>query len=181
MKKQPEVTDKTRQAFIEVFCELYSQKPVEKISIQQIANKSGYNRSTFYQYFSDIYELLDYVENDVLSYIKGELQRGGRVSPPSVEDISLLFEKKETYLKALLSSHGSIRFMERLKEEIPFAKQAQYPAENPLTPYIREYEISTKLALIQLWLRRDKDVPKEDLFTLIHSLSTEGISSISFS
>ena len=39
MKKQPEITDKTRQAFIEVFCELYSQKPIEKISIQEIANK----------------------------------------------------------------------------------------------------------------------------------------------
>jgi AcrR family transcriptional regulator len=33
----------------------------------------GYNRSTFYQYFSDIYELLDFVENNLLNYIKEEL------------------------------------------------------------------------------------------------------------
>jgi AcrR family transcriptional regulator len=70
MKKQPQITEKTRQTFINVFCELYSQKPIEKISVQEITNKAGYNRSTFYQYFTDIYELLDFVENDLLNYIK---------------------------------------------------------------------------------------------------------------
>lgn len=70
MKKQPQITEKTRQKFVEVFCELYSQKPIEKISVQEIANKSGYNRSTFYQYFTDIYELLDSVENDLLNDMK---------------------------------------------------------------------------------------------------------------
>ncbi|MFC6651830.1 TetR/AcrR family transcriptional regulator [Paenibacillus rhizoplanae] len=73
MNKQPQVTEKTRQRFIEVFCELYSQKPIEKISIQEIANRSGYNRSTFYQYFTDIYELLDAVENNLLHDIKQNL------------------------------------------------------------------------------------------------------------
>lgn len=70
MKKQPQITEKTKQKFVEVFCELYSQKPIEKISVQEISNKSGYNRSTFYQYFTDIYELLDSVENDLLNEMK---------------------------------------------------------------------------------------------------------------
>lgn len=75
MKKQPQITEKTRQTFVDVFCELYSQKPIEKISVQEIANKSGYNRSTFYQYFTDIYELLDALENDLLNDIKEELAK----------------------------------------------------------------------------------------------------------
>lgn len=75
MKKQPQITEKTRQTFVGVFCELYSQKPIEKISVQEIANKSGYNRSTFYQYFTDIYELLDALENDLLNDIKEELAK----------------------------------------------------------------------------------------------------------
>ncbi|MCP1427220.1 MULTISPECIES: TetR/AcrR family transcriptional regulator [Paenibacillus] len=75
MKKQPKITEKTRQTFVGVFCELYSQKPIEKISVQEIANKSGYNRSTFYQYFTDIYELLDALENDLLNDIKEDFLR----------------------------------------------------------------------------------------------------------
>ena len=43
---------------------------------QQITNLAGYNRSTFYQYFSNIYELRDYVENYVLTFITEEFSRG---------------------------------------------------------------------------------------------------------
>ena len=58
MKKQPEKTAKTKQIFVDVFCKLYTQKPFEKILVQEITNKAGYNRSTFYEYFSDMYDLL---------------------------------------------------------------------------------------------------------------------------
>ncbi|WP_253300937.1 hypothetical protein [Paenibacillus lautus] len=47
MKKQPQITEKTRQKLVEVFCELYSQKPIEKISVQEIANKSGLTAAPF--------------------------------------------------------------------------------------------------------------------------------------
>lgn len=70
MKKKPEITKKTKRNIVDNFCELYMEKPIEKISIQEITNRAGYNRSTFYQYFSDIYELLTYVEDELLSYIK---------------------------------------------------------------------------------------------------------------
>ena len=65
---------KQGKTFINVFCDLYSQKPIGKISIQEIAKQVGYNRSTFYQYFTDIYELLDYVEERVLNPLRRKWQ-----------------------------------------------------------------------------------------------------------
>ena len=123
MKKQPEITDKTRQAFINVFCDLYSQKPIEKISIQEIANKSGYNRSTFYQYFTDIYELLDYVEESILKSIKEEMA-SRELSTHNFQDALQCLENTEeiSVLKALLGDYGSVHFLERLKREIPFER-----------------------------------------------------------
>lgn len=70
MKKQPEITECTRQNLVNAFCDLYKQKPIEKISISEITSSAGYHRSTFYQYFIDIYDVLEYIENNVLSYIK---------------------------------------------------------------------------------------------------------------
>src|SRR5690554_1199827 len=110
MKKQPEITEKTRQMFIDVFCELYSQKPIEKISIKEITNKSGYNRSTFYQYFTDIYELLDFVENDLLNYIKEGLAKNKEVSTHTVQNALHCLDRRDYLptLKALLGDYGSI-------------------------------------------------------------------------
>ena len=182
MKKQPEITEKTRQAFVDVFCELYCQTPIEKISIREIANRSGYNRSTFYQYFSDIYELLNYVENDVIRYMEGFLQstKGVKLSSQDfVQNVILMFEHKGKYLHALLSDYGSIRFLDRLKAELPINQLERHVSEDhPLLPYVVEFHISTVLSLFRLWVRRDKDLSHEELFSLIDALLNTGVSSL---
>jgi AcrR family transcriptional regulator len=178
MNKQPEITEKTRKVFIDVFCDLYCQKPIEKISVQEIANKSGYNRSTFYQCFTDIYELLAYIENDVLNYLKEELKNVK--ATPNVQNIVLLFEQKGAYLNALLGDYGNIRFIERLKQELPIDKLClNFPTESTITQYLIEFHLSTSLSLFRLWLRRQKDLSPEELFKLVDGLYTKGIASIS--
>lgn len=177
MKKQPEITEKTRQMFIDVFCELYSQKPIEKISVKDITSKAGYNRSTFYQYFSDIYELLDFVENDLLNYIKEEFTNKKAAANP-VQDTLNCLENSEhiSVLKALLGDYGSIRFLERLKRDIPFDRLVlNFEKEDSLTPYLIEFYISTTLSLFRLWLRQGKDLPTEELLKLVDNLYTNGI------
>ena len=167
MKKQPEVTEKTRQVFVDVFCDLYCKKPIEKISIQEITNKAGYNRSTFYQYFSDIYELLAFVENDVLDYISPKDNRG----EAEISDLVALYDEKGTYLNALLGDFGSNRFVERLKACVPLEdKNISLSENNQLTPYLYEFHISTVLSLFRLWQRRGKDIPLNELLALIIKL-----------
>ena len=178
-KKQPEITDKTRQVFIDIFCELYAQIPIEKISIQEIALNSGYNRSTFYQYFCDIYDLLAYIENDVLDYILQTVQDRDKERHDSyVKDVVKLFDEKGKYLNALLGDYGSNRFLELLKTRIPLESQElELHKDNPLTPYLIEFHMSTSLSLFRLWQRRQKDLPVNELLGLVHHLYTEGISS----
>ena len=179
MKKQPEMTDKTRQTFINVFCDLYSQKPIEKISIQEISKRSGYNRSTFYQYFTDIYELLDYVEERVMTSIREEMA-SREFSTHTFQDALQCLEDAEeiSVLKALLGDYGAVHFIERLKREIPFEKLIlEFPADDALAPYIIEFYISTLLSMFRLWIRNDKDLSKEELVKLIDSLFANGITS----
>ncbi|WP_019913603.1 TetR/AcrR family transcriptional regulator [Paenibacillus sp. HW567] len=177
MNKQPEITDKTRQTFINVFCDLYSHKPIEKISIQEIANKSGYNRSTFYQYFTDIYELLDYVEESILKSINEEMA-SRELSTHTFQDALQCLENTEeiSVLKALLGDYGSVHFVERLKREIPFERLiVDLPTNDILTPYLIEFYISTLISLFRLWIRNDKDLSSEELVKLIDSLFANGI------
>lgn len=176
MKKQPEITKKTRQSLIDVFCELYCQKPIEKITVQEIANKSGYNRSTFYQYFTDVYNLLSFVENDILDYIREKMKNKEQAD---TWDILLLFEEKGACLNALLGDYGNIRFIEKLKGEF-FSDTQRYcfPKDNAAAPYLLEFQVSTAFSLLRLWQRRQKDMPPDELYKLIDMLFTSGISSV---
>ena len=56
MKKQPQVTEQTRANLTRAFWELFLEKPVEKITVREIAERAGYNRATFYLYYRDVYD-----------------------------------------------------------------------------------------------------------------------------
>ena len=53
--------------FITAFQQIYEHKPLEKISIKELCIKAGYNRTTFYVYYQNIYDLLDKAVDDLLS------------------------------------------------------------------------------------------------------------------
>lgn len=180
MKKHPEITDQTRQTFIDVFCELYSEKPIEQITVQEITRKAGYNRSTFYNYFCDVYALREYVENDVLDYISSQLRGLDTGDAESIlREVIKLFEEKGDYLDALMGDYGSFCFQEKVKERIPLASGPYMtPPEDPRTPYLMEFNISTIQSLYRLWRKRGRDLPMEDLLNLIYRLYTGGISNL---
>ena len=57
--------------------------------------------------------------------------------------------------------------------------EKSFPKDDPKTPYLIEFHISTSLSLFRLWQRRNKDLPPEELFDLIESLYSKGISFVS--
>ena len=179
MHKQPEITDSTKQAFVDAFCFLYSQKPLEKITVQEIARKAGYNRGTFYQYFLDIDELLNYAENDLLDYIREKRGRAGANGNSFIGDLVELYETKAIYVNAMLGDFGGNRFSEKLKTESKLdIPELDLPDDHPLKPYLVEFHLSTSLSLFRLWLRRGKDLPVEELITMIADLYNGAISEI---
>ena len=177
MKKQPEITAKTKKAFMDAFCDLYCQKPIEKITIQEITNKAGYNRSSFYQHFRDVYDLLDCLEKEVLDFILQQQHSKG-----SVHEIFAVFDEKGFYLNALSALFGDYsgnRFLEKVKASIPFESlKLNISKDNPMFPYLMEFHLSTTLSLLRLWYHRQKDMSLEDVLNLILRLYTGGISAI---
>ena len=66
-------TGTTKQAFVDALCQLACKRPIAKVTVKEIADKAGYNRSTFYQYFQDVYDLLDYLASLAVQRIKANV------------------------------------------------------------------------------------------------------------
>jgi AcrR family transcriptional regulator len=179
MKKQSEKTEYTKKIFAEAFCKLYCRKPFEKITVQEITRKAGFNRSTFYQYFSDIHEILEYVENDVLDYVKQKIIDGtiSKLNASIIHEFVKLYEEKETYQNAILGDYGSKYFFEKMKKIIPLDGHGlNISNDNPLKPYLIEFHLATAFSLFQLWHRRKKDLSIEEFGDLVNSLQNNGLS-----
>lgn len=64
----------SRKCMFEALVRLTKKKPYKEISVTEICEESGYNRSTFYRYYADKQELLeDGFTNEVRSYFNGVL------------------------------------------------------------------------------------------------------------
>lgn len=51
----------TKKALVESFIKLLNDNPLDKITVKEIVDDCGVNRNTFYYYFQDIYDLLEFV------------------------------------------------------------------------------------------------------------------------
>lgn len=62
-KKMDRRVLKTKRAIYNAFVELLSEKEINHITITDISKKADINRKTFYNYYSDIYEVMEEIEN----------------------------------------------------------------------------------------------------------------------
>lgn len=68
------ISKMTKELFAESLKKYMKKKPINKITIQEIAQDCGLNRRTFYRHFKDIYDLLEWifqteVENKINQYL----------------------------------------------------------------------------------------------------------------
>ena len=66
-------TKRTRANIKSAFMALRAKKPLEKITVKELAELAEINKATFYLHYRDIYDLADQIENEVLAESLGSL------------------------------------------------------------------------------------------------------------
>ncbi|MEA4969816.1 MAG: TetR/AcrR family transcriptional regulator [Candidatus Pelethousia sp.] len=180
MKKQPEITSATRKTFVDAFCSLYLHNPIEKITVQEIVRKAGYNRSTFYQYFKDATDLLVYLEDEIIGNIKQKVDANFDqidFADSFICSFSGLQEETANYAAVLLANPSSTRFAQRAKTAMmPIILQHFNISENDEKAiYVLEFYLAGVISIATHWLRDGRKIPVSEVGRLIHTLLTEGV------
>ncbi|MBD5157354.1 MAG: TetR family transcriptional regulator [Butyrivibrio sp.] len=67
----------TEKAIVETFVKILNEKPVDKITVKEVIDTCEINRSTFYYYFADIYDLIDRIfENETARFLDEHMEYG---------------------------------------------------------------------------------------------------------
>lgn len=102
----------------EAFWGFYEQKPLEKISVREICQAAGCNKTTFYYHFHDLREVLDTIEERCLPLeapdIMSELLTASDKAALAAEFIDRMGERFERYC-TLLSSRGDPDFAKKAR------------------------------------------------------------------
>lgn len=180
MKKQPDITSRTKNSLIISFCKLYTKKPIEKISIRELTDTAGYNRSTFYNYFNDIYDVLEYIENSSIRYVKQNIIIDMKKENPSKQFINTflnIYENWESYIKVLLSNQNSAHFTDRLKKEIFSSCMDAFnlPKNNIKAEYILDFYLSAIISVISRWIKNQSEMSSLEMANLLEDMLTSNI------
>lgn len=178
MKKQPDITAQTRENLIQAFWSLYRQKAIEHISVKDITTQAGYNRSTFYEYFVDIYDVLNQLEDGLLEYLKEQVldTLGGGLNDDVIQKLADVYDTKGEYLGTLLGGAGDPYFANKLKSVMRpvLANALGLPEEDVHTSYIFEFGMSAIIGTITRWYH-NKDLPSKEIVRLIRSMLVGGV------
>ena len=185
MKKQPELTAQTRDNLAEAFWQIYCKTRLEKITVKQITMKAGYNRSTFYQYFTGVYDVLDHIENSVLpgSHDFPHLDQMPASGPPiTIDAIARMFEKNRKYYVVLFGDNGDPSFQSKFKNYMKTMVKKHLDAGGIAATFeielTLEFMISAMIGVLTYWFRLKDPPPTEQLFLLVGNLMHNGINSV---
>jgi AcrR family transcriptional regulator len=179
MKKRPDITDQTRQNLIEAFWSLYRQKRIEHISIKDITTRAGYNRSTFYEYFGDIYDVLNQLEEALLENLKEQvlssLENG--LNDDMIQNLADVYQAKGDYFGTLLSENGDPYFAQRMKAIMRSALSSALglPEKDIRTAYIFEFGLSAIIGTLTHWYNHQKEIPSKEMVGLMSAMLARGI------
>lgn len=179
MKKQPKITAQTREKLIEAFWSFYSKKKIEHITIKEITDKAGYHRSTFYEYFEDIYDVLEQLEESLLDYIKLNVINSLDVElgEDLTQNIADIYDVKGEYLSVLLGENGDPNYIKKIKAIMrPALTDTFGLSEDEIhTSYIFEFATSGILAVVTQWYKNGKDLPSQELVGFLRSMLMRGV------
>lgn len=163
MAKYINASQKTKTKLRETFWQLYQEKPIEKISVREIIEKAHYNRSTFYEYYPDIYAVLEEIEEELFDGLfgnKNQLILDYSLSLDElIYEIAQNYKKHQKYLKVLLGKNGDPQFLDKIKEHLKslirplITSDSMIRAEN--LNYFLEYLTNGLIGMLVYWQQKD--------------------------
>ena len=179
MGKQSESKSITRENLLAAFWSLYQTKSIEKITIREITQTAGYNRGTFYDYFIDIYDALDQLQDSLLDYTRVAIDeyRSSGFNQEIVEYITKIFYDRGDYFSVFLGENRDPNFPGKMKKVIkPIFYEVWGLSENSEeASIIFEFEISAIIGALSHWYKSEKRMPYEKFLYMAKSMMANGV------
>ena len=108
----------TKKALAESLCDLLSKRTLDKITVRDIVENCGVNRQTFYYHFHDVYDLLEWIFEDMIEEMLAERDQYEDWTRGVEYIVAKMIENRKLILNAYHSvSHEAVsRFIRRWLE-----------------------------------------------------------------
>lgn len=174
---------KTRAQLRAGLAKLMQQKNIKEITVKELVDEIDINRSTFYLHYTDIYQMLQSIESelmeDILEAIKEHpldpgMQKEGYSF--AVQLFRILAANKEI-CAALMGPNGDMAFVEKIEKLVEDAVLPElftmFPQNINDIKYGYAFCINGCVGMIRRWLTDGSDDTPEHMAYLTHNMISE--------
>lgn len=169
-KKMDRRVRKTRKQLQEGLARLMQEKNIRDIRVKELVEEVDINRSTFYLHYSDIYDMLAKIEEELFE----QIQEAFREYPLGTDEHSLAFlrqmfqimDDNRSMCKALCGPNGDMGFVTRMErvvgQQAVLVVEPKYRMNEKELRYSYAYCLNGCVGLIKMWLQHDgEETPAE--------------------
>lgn len=183
-KKENRRVRYTRMALRESLLAQLATTPLGKISVSKVCEQADVNRSTFYMYYKDVYDLMEQIENDFYQEFQA-LTAKPITLPNAYTLLTQIYEiiyKNRDLATVIFGEYGNKQFINKVsnifREQITneWRRQLAHPDETDLG-YLHTFTTYTNLGVIEHWIQRNYHETPDQLAQMTSKLTANGLAS----
>lgn len=160
---------------------LMQKKSIKEITVKELVEEVDINRSTFYLHYTDIYQMLESIEAELMEEITHLVAdypldplNNKESSYPFIEQIFTILDHNKDICIALLGKNGDMAFVNRIEKLIAdtvlHRLSIRLPKDNRDIEYAYAFCLNGCVGMIKTWLSSENQESTQHMAELTHKL-----------
>lgn len=163
---------KLKDRIAETFLELVQKKSLDKITVRDIVDKCGVTRQSFYYYFSDIFDLIEWVMQRESESLISDISKNRTLEQRVKRFIEYIYSNRELMRRLMNTSELATIEKIKIKTARTFFKKISDPkvisdmssAELEMT--LDFYSFAIEGFMMGMYIRNDTDIDRASAYLL---------------
>ncbi len=174
-KREDRRVTMTKRLLKDALIELLRQHSIYQISIRELCQRADVNRTTFYKYYGNQFDLLADMENDVISFVNSTVTKNEASPERIIKALCQFLEDNLELARLIISNNIDPAFPEKLfsSEVIRAIVRKNYAETHDDTEveYLYSFITYGAFRMLCLWLNKADREPPEKLARLIMEMA----------
>lgn len=174
---------KTRKQLREGLARLLEKKSIRDIKVKELVEEVDINRSTFYLHYSDIYDMLEKIEEELFEEIQAAMKNhpisADAQSQAFIRQIFQIMDDNRAICKALCGPNGDMAFVSRMEDVIGSEAvqviEPLFKIEKKQLRYSYAYCLNGCVGLIKMWLLNDGTETPEQMADIMYHMVSKSL------
>ncbi len=175
---------KTKRAIKNALMHLLNDRDINDITISDIAAQADINRKTFYNYYSGVHEVIDEMEDDIISHVDEALTDIDFID--NLENPYLIFEKLTSVINTDMDTFGYLlgmntnvgllsKMVDLLKAKVKSVILPVVELDELRLNLMLEFMISGMVAVYKRWFNSDRRASIDEISRQMNILAFKGL------